>query len=166
MAFTVDSAKHDEMRFASRLGFERLHNDVTLTVVPIGGFAQRQRIEHAAWTFQQVLRADIAIAALLDRDYRCVEEVEELLKGVRATIPHFHILRSKEIENYLLVPDAITRTVVERLAEKQGTDAATLGCVSESITEMLEACTEAMKVSVQSQLVANRMRFLPALVKI
>lgn len=89
-------------RFASHYGYADFANDVNITVVPIGGFSQRQKIQHASWTFEKVLRAEIAIAGLLDRDYRSQEEIDEILRETRATVPHFHILDGKEIENYLL----------------------------------------------------------------
>jgi len=42
-----------------------------------------------SWTFEKVLRAEIAIAGLLDRDYRSQEEIDGILKETRATVPHF-----------------------------------------------------------------------------
>jgi hypothetical protein len=91
-------------RFAARLGLTGLSEQVNVTVIPIGGFTQWQKIEDAAWTFETVLRAEVEIAALLDRDYRCEEEIEDLVDSVRKTLPHFHVLGAKEIENYLLCP--------------------------------------------------------------
>lgn len=142
-------------RFAARAGFSAISDDINITVVPIGGFTQRQRIEDAAWTFERVLRAEIAIAALLDRDYRCNDEIEELVTSARAAIPHFHVLGSKEIENYLLVPPAITRATQERLRERQA--ASTIS--QEQIEATLLRCTEEIKSDVIAQLIANRVRF-------
>ena len=79
-------------RLAARLGLQHLAESINITIVPIGGFGQRQKIEHAAWTFEKVLKSEIAIAAVLDRDYRCAEEIEEITRDARATVPHFHIL--------------------------------------------------------------------------
>ena len=82
-------------RFASRLGLNELANDIDITVIPIGGFSQRQRIEDAAWTFEEVLKAEISIAAVLDRDYRCKEEIDSLvgLPAIRYVI--FIFLRAR-----------------------------------------------------------------------
>ena len=87
-------------RLAARLGLHYLAESTDITVVPIGGFGQRQTIEHAAWTFEKVLKSEIAIAAILDRDYRCAEEIDEMIRDTRSTVPHFHILKRKELENY------------------------------------------------------------------
>ena len=134
---------------------------MNVTVVPIGGFTQWQKIEDAAWTFETVLKAEVEIAALLDRDYRCNEEIEDLLDGVRKSLPHFHVLGAKEIENYLLCPHAISRAVQERLKDRdpagvyRDADEGSL----EHIEALLASCTEVMKSDVHGQLIAYRMRF-------
>lgn len=147
-------------RFAAVLGLTALSEGSDLTVVPIGGFTQRQRIEDAAWTFGQVLKAEIAIAALLDRDYRPAEEIDAVTAGIRSTVGRFHVLGSKEIENYLLVPHAIARAVATRLREAgkdfrkfDGDAAETNAC------ELVKQCTEGLKADVQAQLLAHRVRF-------
>jgi predicted ATP-dependent endonuclease of OLD family len=76
-------------RLAAQLGLETLAEGIDLTVIPIGGFGQRQKIDNVAWTFEKVLRSEIAIAAVLDRDYRCAEEIGELIRDARTTVPHF-----------------------------------------------------------------------------
>ena len=143
-------------RFALRFGFTDFANDVNITVVPIGGFSQRQRIQHAAWTFEKVLKAEIAISALLDRDYRSHEEILELVTEARKTVPHFHILAGKEIENYLLVSPAIESAIADRLKER----ASKKTTVSVKIVgQMLAAIADEMKSSVLSQYISNKMRY-------
>lgn len=145
-------------RFALRLGFINLAEDVNITIIPIGGFSQRQRIEDAAWTFEKVLKAEIAIAALLDRDYRCSEEIDELIKATRGTVPQFHILGGKELENYLLIPSAIARAVTDRLKERRIRKESPNVAI-EDIESMLAALTESVKSHVLSQHISNRMRY-------
>jgi hypothetical protein len=110
---------------------------------------------YAAWTFEKVLKADIAISALLDRDYRCSEEIEELVSETRGTIPHFHILAGKEIENYLLVPSAITRAIFDRLKEQKPVRAFSQA----ELEEMIDSIANGMKSAVLSQHISNRMRY-------
>ena len=143
-------------RLAARLGLQHLAESINITIVPIGGFGQRQKIEHAAWTFEKVLKSEIAIAAVLDRDYRCAEEIEEITRDARATVPHFHILERKELENYLLVPEAIARATADRLANCEGQHAE---ITSENIEELFVEITNEMKSSVLSQTISNRMRY-------
>jgi energy-coupling factor transporter ATP-binding protein EcfA2 len=146
-------------RFAARSGKRALAEEVNITVIPIGGFTQRQKIEDVAWTFEKVLKADIAIAALLDRDYRCDEEIEDLLNSVRGAVPNFYILDQKEIENYLLSPRAISRAVQERMRDRGISDARVAAVSSETLEDMLLKCTDDLRPDVHGQLIAHRMRF-------
>ena len=143
-------------RFASRLGFVEFAENVSITVVPIGGFSQRQRIQHASWAFEKVLKADIAVSGLLDRDYRCAEEIDELIKETPSVVPNFHVLAGKEIENYLLVPEAMARAINERLKDKKSK----IPAVSVDLVRlMLSQLSEELKSTVLSQRISNRMRY-------
>jgi hypothetical protein len=103
-----------------------------------------------------VLKADIAISALLDRDYRCPEEITELVREARGTVPNFHVLEAKEIENYLLAPSAIARAINERLKERKSK----IPAISVEVVQiMLSQLSDEMKSSVLSQLISNRMRY-------
>lgn len=128
--------------------------------MPIGGFAQKQRIEHAAWTFGQVLKAEISIAGLLDRDYRCEEEIHDILAGIRATVSNFHILGAKEIENYMLVPHAIGKAIEARLRGRRDQFDLYKSLGENPATKILNDVTEAMRGDVQSQIIGNRIRYL------
>jgi energy-coupling factor transporter ATP-binding protein EcfA2 len=143
-------------RFAARLGFDDLAENTNITAVPIGGFSQRQRIEDAAWTFEKVLKSEIAIAAILDRDYRCAEEIDELTRDARGSVPHFHVLERKELENYLLVPSAITRAINDRLADRKEP---VVKISTENVEEMIDEITAEMKSAVLSQAISNRMHY-------
>jgi len=141
-------------RFAAKCSLRALADEVSITVVPIGGFTQKDKISNAAWTFQKVLRANISIAAVLDRDYRCDEEIRELMQTVRQAVPDFHVLGAKEIENYLLVPTAMARATQERAREggAQGLDEGGVRCLLDKITKM-------SKSHVSGQIIAHRMNY-------
>jgi energy-coupling factor transporter ATP-binding protein EcfA2 len=142
-------------RFADQLGFTNFSNDTNITAVPIGGFSQRQRIQHAAWAFEKVLKANIAIAALLDRDFRCREEIDELVREARKTVPCFHVLSGKEIENYLLAPSAIAKGANDRLRERGLTDHLS----TKQVSDILSSICNASRSNALSQHISNRMRF-------
>jgi energy-coupling factor transporter ATP-binding protein EcfA2 len=142
-------------RFASQFGFDSIADDVVITVVPIGGFSQSKRIQDTAWAFEKILKANISIAAVLDRDFRCAEEISELLKDGRASVPHFHILSSKEIENFLLAPSAILKALEHKFKERNSTSTVALHDVS----EMLESIIASQKADLLGQYISNRVRF-------
>jgi hypothetical protein len=149
-------------RFAARLKLNDLAEDINLTVVPIGGFSQRHRIEDAAWTFEKVLKAEISIAAILDRDYRCGEEIDSLVQAARTTVPNFFVLAGKEIENYLLEPNAISKTIREHLAERKFGTADIDAITPEIVRHLLADISESLKSEVLSQHISNRMRYFAA----
>lgn len=71
-------------------------------------------------------------------------------------MPHFHILRRKELENYLLVPAALAEAIADRLSGRGDCDAK-IPC--ENVEEMIDEITGAMKSGVLSQTISNRMRY-------
>jgi hypothetical protein len=144
-------------KFASRLGLRNFENETSVTIVPLGGFSHREKIADAAWTFEKVLQAEIAIAAVLDRDYRCQEEIDQIKNGVPASIPNFFILNRKELENYLLDSRAITSAINDRLATQMGRPHADL-CVSD-VEQILNAIADNSKSALLSQMAAHRVRF-------
>ena len=54
---------------------------------------------------------DIRVYALLDRDYYPEDELDERRAEARQEEVDLHIWQRKEIENYLLVPEAIARVI-------------------------------------------------------
>ena len=144
-------------KFASRLGLRNFENETSITIVPLGGFSHREKIADAAWTFERVLRADIAIAAVLDRDYRCEEEIRQIKNNVPTSIPNFFVLERKELENYLLDPHAITHAINARLATQQSRSRPDLTVAD--VEQILGAIADEAKSALLSQIAANRVRF-------
>jgi energy-coupling factor transporter ATP-binding protein EcfA2 len=142
-------------RFASQFGLDSIADDVLITVVPIGGFSQNKRIQDTAWAFEKILKANISIAAVLDRDFRCAEEISELLKDGRASVPHFHILSSKEIENFLLVPSAILKALEQKLKERNSKSVVSL----DDVRAILDGIIASQKADLLGQYISNRVRF-------
>jgi predicted ATP-dependent endonuclease of OLD family len=75
-----------------------------ITVIPIEGFAQHERIIHTNWAFSRVLGQALKIAVLLDRDYRTDDEIQMITQKLSNEVGLVHILELKEIENYFIVP--------------------------------------------------------------
>ncbi len=105
-------------RYASRAGIDQLARDVNLLAMPIGEFSQWKRVEDAVWTFQEILKTQIEVGALFDRDYRCQEEVDSFLEKMRLSVPKSFVLERKDIENYLLNENSFSRALFKQLREK------------------------------------------------
>lgn len=145
-------------RFASQFGFNNLADDVIITVVPIGGFSQNKRIQDTAWAFEKILKANISIAAVLDRDFRSAEEIAELLRDGRVTVPNFHILAAKEIENFLLAPPALFRAIEHKLRDRSSAHTVTV----QEVSGMLDRIIADQKADLLGQYISNRVRFFSA----
>jgi hypothetical protein len=91
----------------------------------------------------------------LDRDFRCAEEIAELLSDGRGSVPHFHILSSKEIENYLLAPLPITKAIQHKLKERKSPETVSIT----DVDDMLESIITSQKADLLGQYVSNRVRY-------
>jgi predicted ATP-dependent endonuclease of OLD family len=104
-------------RFARKLGLDRVGGRAEFAVVPVGGF-NPERIRDLKKGMEETLGGPVTAAAVLDRDYRSDPEktrvTAQCLEFCDIAIVH----DSKEIENFLLVPDAIDRAASARLADR------------------------------------------------
>ncbi len=104
-------------RFARKLGFDRVGGRAEFAVIPVGGF-NPERIKDLKKGMEETLGSPVIAAAILDRDYRSDSEkartIEQCEKFCDAAIIH----HSKEIENFLLIPEAIDRAASVRLADR------------------------------------------------
>jgi hypothetical protein len=73
-------------RFALKLGYTELAAGTDITAVASGGFSSWERVQALGWGIGRTLGQELAIAAVYDRDYRCEEEVAEVLKKLEATV--------------------------------------------------------------------------------
>ncbi len=97
----------------------KLHPDSELPLrsvpnIPLGGAGNWQHAIGIAIGLKNAGDERIATYCLLDRDYRTAEEVDEIENRALAKGLDLTFWRRKEIENYLLVPDAIRRFIAGR----------------------------------------------------
>ena len=67
---------------------------------------------------ETTLGGKILAAAILDKDYRSEKERKWIEKECKSFCDLATIHRSKEIENYLLVPDAINRSAERKIVDQ------------------------------------------------
>ena len=91
----------------------------------------------------------IRVYCILDRDYHTDDEVEERLNEARTRAVELHVWGRKEIENYLLVPAAISRLMKKR------TRRARAAITAEAVREQIEAIALAMREEVTDKFVAS-----------
>jgi hypothetical protein len=108
---------------ARAVGAENLRNERGLAVIRLGGFSNWHQVEPFAWLSRDLLGNAVKIYVLLDRDYREDATIDTLRDALKGSDVNVHVWHRKEIESYLLVPQAIARAsglevgVVEQLME-------------------------------------------------
>jgi predicted ATPase len=95
---------------ARAVGAERVRGERGLAVIPLGGFSNWHHVEPFAWLSRDLLGDAVKIFVVLDRDYRSDSVVHDLQTALARLRVHTHVWQRKELESYLLVPDAIART--------------------------------------------------------
>ena len=121
-----------------------------ITVIPLEGFTQHEKIIHTNWAFSKVLGEALKIAVLLDRDYRTDEEICIVKEKLTNEVELVHILELKENENYFLVPSAIEKAILNRLNKINS---------AIDIAQLISQVTEELKEDTKTQIVAHKAKF-------
>lgn len=104
-------------RLARKLGFDRFASCDNFAVVQVDGF-NPDRVRSLKAGMEATLGESVAAAIVLDRDYRSSGECESIVAKCNLFCKLCFILESKEIENLLLVPPAIDRAILARIADR------------------------------------------------
>lgn len=146
-------------RFARRLSLDELASGVGIAPFPLGGFPTIERINAVTMGVRESIGDSIVFGGIFDRDFRPNEEINELLERLQGKLTLCLILERKEIENYLLIPTALERTLA-RLIEDRARRNGESANAARPIADILEEITAPMKADVQSQFMAKRVEYL------
>lgn len=145
-------------RFAKVLGKDDLSTGNDLTAFESGGFTSWEKIKSFAWGAKKTIDANLKIFAIYDRDYFCEEEIEKIRNELKNELTDAHILRHKEMENYLLNTQVLQRTLQKQIDQKAKRTGKSLSH-TKTIKEYLINITEDERIDAQSQYVAKRINF-------
>ncbi len=148
-------------RFAKRLDMSELAASTGLASVEVEAFDNWKRVQGAAWAIERALGSNLAMAVVLDRDYRCDEEIADIERNLGKHVPCVHIHRCKEVENYLLVPQAIQRAL-EDIARERAQRSGGPPFNVPSIESLLSQITQDVRAEAQAQYIAKRTAYLSA----
>jgi len=148
-------------RFATKLGVRTVAMRSDFAVVPTEGF---NPLKAKAFTkgVEATLGSKISVAVVFDRDYRSDSEVATELSELGTFCDYAHIHSRKELENFLLVPDALTRAITQRVGERNKRMGGTTS-FSENIQTLLLGITDTMKHAVQAQYLKRQHPFAKSL---
>jgi predicted ATP-dependent endonuclease of OLD family len=106
----VEGADMKVLRLLARAaGARTIATETGVAVVPLGGFSNWDRIEPFTWMKSKLLEDAVRVYVILDRDYRSPERVEEIVSRLNLAGVEPHVWDRKELESYLLEPNAIAR---------------------------------------------------------
>lgn len=132
-------------KLAKKLDFDSLASGIEFIVMETEGVSQNKKVENAVWTFTEILKTEIKVAAIFDRDYRSDEEVERFLSQMRRTVPECYMWKRKEIENYLIDLDAIAKALAKSLADRDRVLPEGIGTVNEYVQGIFDRVCEDVK---------------------
>ncbi len=146
------------LRFARQLGMQELSSGTELTPVKSGGFSSWKQVLSLAKGIKGALGTPLHIGAIYDRDYNCSEELESIFTELNLHLDFAHIHDRKEIENYLLAPDVLERTL-DKLLEERAKRTNVNMKKGESISSLLERITEPLRGKTQARYISSRTRY-------
>ncbi len=145
-------------KFAARIGLNEVAARRGFAAIPIEGF-NIDRIRTIKKGIEETLGQRILACAVLDRDFRPKEEIEEIQKSLKSELCFLEVHDVKEIENFLLVPAALDRAAHNKVKEKEkrtNVPAKYTGVVK---TVLDDYCSE-NKMEVLSQFIHSRKTFI------
>lgn len=144
-------------KFSRKLSFSHVGNRSEFAVIPVEGF-NPERARNLKKGIETTLGGRIVAAVILDRDYRSQDECNTIRSACEEFCDLVCIHACKEIENLLLVPDALDRAAERRVADR----VRRAGKVIEytpCARSVLDDFAEKKKTYVTSQCLAFRRRF-------
>ena len=144
-------------KIARILKMDQVANRQDFAVVPLEGF-NPVRLRALKEGIEKTIGSNILSAVIFDRDYKSeneiIEEEKDLLKG-----NHFAQLHScKEIENFLLIPEAIKKAIDNRLKESNKRNGNTIEYTID-INKILKDISGEFKHKTQAQLQSHQLKY-------
>ena len=102
--------------------------------------------------------SSIEAITILDRDYRSPKEINAIKGSTSKFLDNLFIHEKKEIENFLLVPDAIDSAVKKRVADRKSRGNKTAK-EPNNAAALLERFAIDQKTYIQSRIIALHQRF-------
>ena len=144
--------------FARHLRLSELGAGFGIAPFPLGGFPTIQRIRAVTLGVSESIGGSLLFGGIFDRDFRPDEEINQLIESLSDEMEFITILERKEIENYLLVPNALDRAIERLLMEKARRTGGPIDAQQPAV-ELLQDIAGSMKVEIQAQYISKRTEF-------
>jgi energy-coupling factor transporter ATP-binding protein EcfA2 len=144
-------------KIARILRKEQVANRTDFAVVPIEGF-NPTRLRAFKDGIEKTIGSQVHSAVIFDRDFRSDSEIREEQKELKNGNHFAHIHSCKEIENFLLVPEAIKKAIEDRLKESNSRTGKSQQ-FDDDIYQLLENISNEFKHKTQAQLQSHRLKY-------
>ena len=145
-------------KYARSLNLTEVGNRASFAVIPIEGF-NPDRVRTLKKGIELTLGGEIRAAVVLDRDFRSDAECDAIIKRCSEYCELAIIHRRKEVESFLLVPEAIDRAACKRTRERALMTGVEMRYKDEC-ADILDAFAEDQKSYITSQFIESRRRFV------
>jgi energy-coupling factor transporter ATP-binding protein EcfA2 len=144
-------------KLARKINLEQVANRTDFAVVPVEGF-NPVRLRAFKQGIEKTIGSNILSAVIFDRDYRSANEVKSEVAELSKGSFFAHIHTAKELENFLIIPEAIRLSVNEKVRE-YNLRTSSSKVFHEDITDVLFKLSDDFKGKTRAQLQSHRLRF-------
>jgi hypothetical protein len=144
-------------RFARKLGMNQIANRADFAVIPVEGF-NSTKIRDFLGGMEVTVANTVAGGVIFDRDYRSPDECKKELTLLRRCCVFAWIHDRKELENFLLIPEALEEAIQRRIDERNKRTNAALRFTND-IEELLSNLTKPLRHRVEAKYLARRRAF-------
>lgn len=118
--------------------------------MPIGGWGGWKLAVGNALGFHNALGQRIKVYCILDSDYHYQDEIKDRYIEAQQNDIHLHVWSQKEIENYLLVPTAISRFIATKIVNERVTPPSTY-----EVSRKLSSLADGLEETIQDAIAAE-----------
>ncbi|WP_376096487.1 ATP-dependent endonuclease [Roseomonas sp. CCTCC AB2023176] len=140
-------------RFGRKLGFGNLAEPQNTPIIKLGGFSEWRKALNSVWALKEILDLNVASVCVFDRDYRCADEIAQFKLEVEKSKVECHVLPRKEIENFLLDPNAIYKALFGRGVGDRS------DLTLNDVTQLLSDVLQEFRTTTFSQILARELEY-------
>lgn len=144
-------------KIARILNMDRVANRQDFAVVPVEGF-NPVRLKALKEGIEKTVGSKIVSGVIFDRDYKSEKEVEIEQEDLALENVFAQIHSCKEIENFLLIPNAIQRAIENRIKDSNRRSGKTQVFKGNTV-KIIEEVSDKFKHKTQAQLQSCRLKF-------
>lgn len=143
--------------FARKLNNHKIANRSDFAVIPVDGF-NAKKVKNFLQGMEITLGMSLLSGVIFDRDYRSQTELNDVIQELEKNNNFAYIHSCKEIENFLLEPNVIRKTIKKRIKDIENRSRKKIK-FTENVKEILSKITEEIRHEVMAQYLSKRRNY-------